>query len=363
LVKIARRDMKIEGWGWRAAWTLGCCALALGAPLACDAPRPTSSPQADARDPSPPSAPQALPTPRDEPAAKVGAVFITQAQVEREFSRVLALREQLGPSPDAAWRAHKRRAILQDLIERALLEQAAQDRGLQVTPAQVDQEQRRRIETTFLTRAAFDNHLQKAHRTEDEYRDELKKDLLLARLIGAKDAIFIPREQLEALYQDRKPDLQARERVKLSALVLKVPPRADPAQRKELELRAKSLCLQARARGTDFAALARQYSEAPTAAQGGLLGWVYPSQLEEHMAAQVFKLPVGAVSDPIQTRLGFQVVKVWDHRPAGTRELDEVEDTLRDQLRTKRWRALRDGLLQELKKTYPVTELPSPPTP
>src|SRR5207237_1158354 len=60
--------------------------------------------------------------------------------------------------------------------------------------------------------------------------------------------------------------------------------------------------------------LARQYSEATTAALGGDLGWVTPDTLPPELAALVTQMPVGAVSDPIPNSGGYSIVALVDSR-------------------------------------------------
>jgi peptidyl-prolyl cis-trans isomerase SurA len=66
--------------------------------------------------------------------------------------------------------------------------------------------------------------------------------------------------------------------------------------------------------GGSFVALARQYSEASTAAVGGDLGWVRPEQLPEPIAAAVSAMQPGQLSSPIRVSGGVSVIAVQDTR-------------------------------------------------
>jgi peptidyl-prolyl cis-trans isomerase SurA len=66
--------------------------------------------------------------------------------------------------------------------------------------------------------------------------------------------------------------------------------------------------------GAPFQALARQYSEASTAATGGDLGWVTPDTLPPELAALVTQMPVGAISDPVPNSGGYSIVALVDTR-------------------------------------------------
>ena len=81
--------------------------------------------------------------------------------------------------------------------------------------------------------------------------------------------------------------------------------------------RAKSLTedlVQQIRSGAQFPALARQFSQAPTAAAGGDLGWIEEDQLDPRLAAALEGLPVGQISDPVEVDDGYYLVALRDRR-------------------------------------------------
>ncbi|MCF7880291.1 MAG: peptidylprolyl isomerase, partial [Candidatus Marinimicrobia bacterium] len=76
---------------------------------------------------------------------------------------------------------------------------------------------------------------------------------------------------------------------------------------------ARDVLEQAR-NGADFAELARQYSEGPSASQGGDLGWFGEGQMVPGFEEAAFDADAGAVVGPVQTRFGYHVIKVHDKR-------------------------------------------------
>jgi hypothetical protein len=61
--------------------------------------------------------------------------------------------------------------------------------------------------------------------------------------------------------------------------------------------------------GEDFAALARAWSDDPTAAAGGDLGTVAPGQLVPAFEDAAFALPVGSRSTLVETPYGFHIIE------------------------------------------------------
>lgn len=88
-------------------------------------------------------------------------------------------------------------------------------------------------------------------------------------------------------------------------------PGARPVTRSKAEAqeRAESLRKLASARGADFAALAREHSDCPTASEGGNLGRFGRGRLLPAIEETAFKLSVGDVSEVIETAYGFHIVK------------------------------------------------------
>jgi len=92
----------------------------------------------------------------------------------------------------------------------------------------------------------------------------------------------------------------------------------------------------------DFAELAKQYSEGPTAERGGELGWFTKQEYRSmfpNMQAMVtefeqaaFALEEGEVSEPVQTSFGFHILKVTGKKPAEYLPLEQVRDEIKQDL-------------------------------
>ncbi|MEQ8734405.1 MAG: peptidylprolyl isomerase [Rhodospirillaceae bacterium] len=76
---------------------------------------------------------------------------------------------------------------------------------------------------------------------------------------------------------------------------------------------AQRLSEQART-GTPFPALAQQFSQSPTAAVGGDLGWITTGELEPELDRALVRMNPGEFSDPIRTVSGFTILALRDER-------------------------------------------------
>jgi peptidyl-prolyl cis-trans isomerase C len=78
-------------------------------------------------------------------------------------------------------------------------------------------------------------------------------------------------------------------------------------------------------KGADFAALAKEKSKDPGAAEGGDLGYFTKDQMVPEFAEVAFKLDKGQISDPVKTQFGWHIIKVEDKRTKPTPTFDEVK--------------------------------------
>jgi peptidyl-prolyl cis-trans isomerase C len=61
--------------------------------------------------------------------------------------------------------------------------------------------------------------------------------------------------------------------------------------------------------GADFGSLAQQFSSCPSRARGGDLGQFGPGQMVAPFQDATFALPVGGLSEPVQTQFGWHLIK------------------------------------------------------
>lgn len=113
-------------------------------------------------------------------------------------------------------------------------------------------------------------------------------------------------------------EAQGRPEYLLAEIVLGVD---DPANETEVMRAAERILAQIRD-GVPFSGLARQFSQSPSAAQGGDLQWVPQNALEPEVADVVARAMPGSVTAPLRTIEGYQILLVRDRRIAGQRRED-----------------------------------------
>ena len=82
--------------------------------------------------------------------------------------------------------------------------------------------------------------------------------------------------------------------------------------------------------GEDFAALAMEYSEDGSAANGGDLGEFGLGQMVAPFEEAALELEPGEISGIVETEFGFHIIKLTDKTEAGYQTVDEVRDQLEE---------------------------------
>jgi len=139
------------------------------------------------------------------------------------------------------------------------------------------------------------------------------------------DAVEVTDAEVQQYYDSHQDAYAKPEQVHARHILFKAGADVSPELKAEVRKKAEEVLAKARA-GEDFAALAKQYSNDSTAAQGGDLGFFPRGQMVKPFEDSAFALAPGEISDVVETTFGFHIIKVEAKEEAHTKSLDEVRD-------------------------------------
>jgi parvulin-like peptidyl-prolyl isomerase len=108
-------------------------------------------------------------------------------------------------------------------------------------------------------------------------------------------------------------------------------------------------------RNSNFGELARLYSKAATAEDGGDMGRFERGELPEEFEKVVFSLPPGTVSKIVRTKYGYHTFLVEERIRAHQQKLYEVRDQIQEKLLMTRQRGIIEQKLASLETQIPVS--------
>jgi peptidylprolyl isomerase len=158
--------------------------------------------------------------------------------------------------------------------------------------------------------------------------------------------------EVQAAYDGNKSAFVTPRRYRLAQIFI-----AAPQEEKVANARVDALMKKIKAKGSDFTAIAREYSDSKNeAARGGEIGWLAEPVIAPEIRLALPTLAKGAVSAPIRLTNGWHIVQLLDSRPAGTEPLPfaEVKSTLAEQMRRQRVTNERQAYVSGLLTKSPV---------
>ena len=217
--------------------------------------------------------------------------------------------------------------VVDQLIVQELLWQEAKRRNFIVEDEFVDT-RLQEMKSGFDTEQAFQFKIQAGGFTEETYREDIRQQVSVQRMIseGIAPGISISDEEVEIFYEANMDQMQRPVAVHARHILIK-PESAKPEAQQVAKDEASEILAEIRA-GADFVKLATERSQAPSAPQGGDLGYFGPGQMVEPFEKAAFVLQPGETSDVVHTQFGYHIIKVEDRRDSETLPVEAVADKI-----------------------------------
>jgi peptidyl-prolyl cis-trans isomerase SurA len=204
--------------------------------------------------------------------------------------------------------------VLRKMVDEHLQNQEAERLKLAVTSEELSRSIANLERQNHMPPGSLLPALTKAGVDPDAIKDQLKADIIWVKLImrTLRPNIKVGEEEITDHLDALKQQMGQPEYL-LSEIFLPVD---DLKQEQEAKRLGERLLEQLRA-GAPFSALARQFSRSNTASNGGLLGWVTASALDDEVRDAVVHLQKGQFSTLIRNTAGYVILSLSDTRAVG----------------------------------------------
>lgn len=264
------------------------------------------------------SAPRADNRTADYIVALVNSEPLTNHEVRQRLRQVEQNIAQRGIT-----NAPPRNELLRQVVDQLINERAqlhlARETGLRVSDAEIDQAEQNIAAQNQMSHEEFRRRLASEGYDIQRFRTELREQQLLQRLREREvdSRVRVTDADVDAFMAEQAGagGIENLE-LNLSHVLVLVPENASPEVVAERQARAQRVAERARA-GEDFAALAREFSDAAERVDGGAFGWRAANRLPELFVTSTRNLAVGAIAGPLRSEAGFHLLKVNDKRRAG----------------------------------------------
>ncbi|MBK9439664.1 MAG: SurA N-terminal domain-containing protein [Chloracidobacterium sp.] len=224
----------------------------------------------------------------NETAATVNGKVIKMEEVDRAVKQQAQGQEsKLSPLELAGARLQ----VLQNLVEQEVMFQKAEKEATVPTDEEVSAEVNKQKVESRLSAEEFDKQMTAAGLNEVAFRESIKKGLAIKKLVDkVTGRIEVPKDKEITDFFAGNSDLFVKKRgVRLAAIII------DPSNSgqgdtttndAEANVKIKEILTKLSQPGSDFASLAREYSEDPSKLQGGDLGYISEEDLKTNFGAQ-----------------------------------------------------------------------------
>jgi len=251
----------------------------------------------------------------------------------------------------------RQKFALRDLIDQSLLSQRGKDMGINVEGDVVKQLDQIRIQNKLPDMDALERAVTSQGINWDDFKTNIRNRILTQSVIGQEVGrhITIGHEEEMKYYNEHKSEFVRPEQVALSAIEIKTEGKKESEiptlKEKANTVRKKALD------GEDFSELAKRYSDGSTAAQGGQLGVYKRGELSKELEDTVFVMKKNQLTEVIETKSGFLILKVMEHYTEGEQPFDVVEPEIQERLYSQRMEpAMREYLKTLREQSYVVVK-------
>ena len=283
-------------------------------------------------------------------AATVQGTNISEKKLQQEIDNYL---QQQGTNV-AAIRDPKRfkevrTKILDVLIGQELLWQAAQRDKTIADDAEVGQAFKR-YRAQFKDDLTFDIKLQQGGYNQTTIYASLRRRISAQKWIDkfVKNKLAVNSAEVHGFYLENGREFTQSEEIRARHILIKLDSGASDETRKKARALLSGIGKEIET-GVDFATLAQQKSEGPSAANGGDLGYFARGQMVAPFEEVAFALAPGEVSGIVETRFGFHLIQLVDRKPPVQYEEKDVSEKIRAYLFQQKYQRALDDAVTRLK--------------
>ena len=336
---------------------LWCATIAGALPIAFTAPASAQT--------APPKAAKSTPSASTEVAATVNGEKIMMTKVDLVLNRIKTRNPDVPQADLDAMRSD----IIEDLIAERLLIQKAKTDKLLPNKKELD-DAMWKLEKAFPSKSAFDKYLADNNKTQADLRVAIAENMAAETLsLNLTADLTATDEEIKKFYDEHKAEFVVPERVRVRHIQVSFPVELNKegkfvfkeltaAEKKAFQQKAQGILKKASAEGANFALLAKENSgDKVSARRGGDLGFISRDDIvDKAFGDVVFSTPAGKVhSKLVETKFGYNIVKVETKQASRTRTLTEVTPEIKLYILQRETKKRMDAEVAKLRKDATVS--------
>jgi peptidyl-prolyl cis-trans isomerase SurA len=228
-------------------------------------------------------------------------------------------------------RAHE--DIFDNLINEKLTVQKAAELGITADEKEVNAALEQMKTSMLYSDEAFRSFLDETGYTIEEYREQIKNQILKSKLLRQeiKSKTVVTTEEVEAYYQTSRAEFAAGTQYHLKHIIMQVPKDADAGGKADIRKKMEEIRQKIKA-GAPFESMAEQYSQSSFANVGGDIGRFAEDDLSDELKETIISTKEGEITPVIETEMGYQIFYIQAVITNDGSLNDDVADKIREKL-------------------------------
>jgi len=289
-----------------------------------------------------------------EKAAVVNGTVITRKEFDIELNQVKIKISQGRQAVSDAKLEKIKNDILENLINRELLYQQSQKKGV-VIEEKIVEDYLSSLKQKFPNQEEYEKALKDFSISENGLKLKVKMGYAIQNFIDKQiaDKVAVSEKESKTFYDVHPEFFKQPERVKASHILIKLDPNAEESKKASAKEKIENIQKKLK-EGKDFTALAREFSEGPSKDNGGDLGFFTRGQMVPPFEDAAFSLKTGEVSDLVVTRFGYHLIKVTEKAAAQTIKFEDAKEKIVQHLKQEGTKKELQLYIENLRKTASI---------
>lgn len=231
--------------------------------------------------------------------------------------------------------------VIHSAVDEKIKLQAAEKEGIKITEKDIDSAVTNFEKSNKIPEGELKNILKQAKVSEKSFREQMKADIAWVRFLKNKLRLEgnITQSEIENALKEAQKDLNT-PKYQISEIFVK------KAKAKDIQDLVENLRKDPR-----FELYAMKFSDSPSAAKGGNLGWVNQGNLPEKLEEIILGMKEGEISDAILLNDGYYIIRLnQKFNPKKDKPSIPNEEEIKNYLTNQKLETLAQKYLQDLRQ-------------
>lgn len=241
--------------------------------------------------------------------------------------------------------------ILNRMIDNRLIQQRATKMGIVIKDDEIMETIKDLLRRRNMSMEAFTQILEREGSSLEAYRQDMRDQMTRMRLLRRelKTKILVSDEEIGENYVKHRNEYEGREAVRIKQILILLPQNADRAAQASLKAHAETIHKRL-LDGESFDMLAAQFSQGPSAATGGDVGFLEKGTMLPVVDEVAFSLAKDEISKIIASPVGLHIIKVIDRRGGGVKPIEVVREEIKTRLEEEKMEKSYEEWIVDLRK-------------